>query len=559
MNLKKKAVPPAGKKPRTTYEHIESWAAKNDQKIFITLIITSLFLSFISFNARISEAHDDALYLEGAWRYVHEFPVYFYTQNAPLYPMFLALLIKVAGFKLMLFKLFSLLFNVSGLILFYKALRGRVPAVVFLPVVIFHACNHLIIYYASMTFTEAFYFFLQGLFFYYAVRLIEMITAQGVIPRQQLSTWLMFGLSMFLISTAKSGAIVVIPAVLLFFGLEKNWKALGLSLASYLVFKLPYELIVKTVWNAQNQFSGQSRILLQKDPYDKTQGEEDLAGFIQRFFDNCNLSLSKRFYQLIGWREESSFDVNALITAATVAIALYGFWRLYKDQNKPVVLLCLYTGAQLVLSFLILQTKWDQPRITLVCMPILLLMMFYALYHVTNRPGFGPGLYLGLALLMAGSVGISSFKRGFKNIPVIQRNLKGDKYYGYTQDWQNFLKCSEWCADSLEAGSLVASRKAPMSFIYGKGKKFFPIYSVIFRDSVTKMSNPDSALAFLKKNHVTHVMLGSLRVNPNDPNAGVINTIHHILGPVYDKYPQKLRLVHTEGLYEQTDLYEIIY
>jgi hypothetical protein len=364
---------------------------------------------------------------------------------------------------------------------------------------------------------------------------------------------------MFLISTAKSGAIVVIPAVLLFFGLEKNWKALGLSLASYLVFKLPYELIVKTVWNAQNQFSGQSRILLQKDPYDKTQGEEDLAGFIQRFFDNCNLSLSKRFYQLIGWREESSFDVNALITAATVAIALYGFWRLYKDQNKPVVLLCLYTGAQLVLSFLILQTKWDQPRITLVCMPILLLMMFYALYHVTNRPGFGPGLYLGLALLMAGSVGISSFKRGFKNIPVIQRNLKGDKYYGYTQDWQNFLKCSEWCADSLEAGSLVASRKAPMSFIYGKGKKFFPIYSVIFRDSVTKMSNPDSALAFLKKNHVTHVMLGSLRVNPNDPNAGVINTIHHILGPVYDKYPQKLRLVHTEGLYEQTDLYEIIY
>jgi hypothetical protein len=82
---------------------------------------------------------------------------------------------------------------------------------------------------------------------------------------------------------------------------------------------------------------------------------------------------------------------------------------------------------------------------------------------------------------------------------------------------------------------------------------------VIFRDSVTKMSNPDSALAFLKKNHVTHVMLGSLRVNPNDPNAGVINTIHHILGPVYDKYPQKLRLVHTEGLYEQTDLYEIIY
>jgi hypothetical protein len=74
---------------------------------------------------------------------------------------------------------------------------------------------------------------------------------------------------------------------------------------------------------------------------------------------------------------------------------------------------------------------------------------------------------------------MSSFKRGFANIPVIKKNLKGDKYYGYTPDWQNFLKCSEWAADSLPDSALVASRKAPMSFVYGNGKKFFPIYSVV--------------------------------------------------------------------------------
>lgn len=559
MNLNKKGAPTIIRNPQTLYEKFENWAAKNDKKIFTCLVFLCLLLSFISFNARISEAHDDALYLEGGWRFVNEFPDYFYTQNAPLYPMFLAVLIKTIGFKLIIFKLFSVLFNLFGFVLFYRALKGKIPAVVFLPVVVFHACNHLIIYYASMTFTEAIYFFLQGLLFFYAVKIIEAIVLQGVQVKSQLKTWLMFGLSMFLISTAKSSAIVVIPAVVLFFALEKNWKAIGVSVGAYLVFKIPYELLVRAIWKAQNQFAGQSRILMQKDPYDKSQGEEDAAGFVLRFFENLDLSLSKRFYQLIGWREEMTSDVYSFLTALTAVLVLFGFWQLFKNKNKVVVLLALYTLAQLTLSFVILQTKWDQPRITLVGMPVLLILIFYAIYSLTIKPGIGQTIYTVIAVLVIGSVCISSFKRGFKNIPIIQKNIKGDKYFGYTQDWQNFLKCSEWCADSLGPNTLVASRKAPMSFVYGKGKKFFPIYSVIKRDTATKMSNPDSALAFLKKNHVTHVMLGSLRANPHDPAMGIINTVHHIIGPIYEAYPNKIKLIHTEGYNEQTELYEIIY
>jgi hypothetical protein len=559
MNALKKVSGSLIKNPKTSYEKFENWAAKNDSNIFLFLMLFCVFLTFISFNARISEAHDDALYLEGGWRYINEFPKYFYTQNAPLYPLFLALLIKVFGFKLILFKLFSAVFNLLGFALFYKALKGRIPAVVFIPVVIFQAVNHLIIYYASMTFTEAFYFFLQGFFFFYAVKVVETLIKDGLQFKSQLKLWILFGLSMFLVSTAKSSAIVVIPAVVLFFFLEKNYKALGLSLAAYLVFKLPYELIVKLVWQAQNQFKGQSKILLQKDPYDKSLGDEDLGGFVTRFIENCNLSFSKRFYQLLGWRDESSFEVYGLITLLTIAIALFGFWKLFKGNHKVMTVLALFTGAQLVLSFVILQTKWDQPRITLVCMPIVLILILYALYSFTNKPGFGQTIYFAIVLLMIGSVTVSSLKRGFKNLPIIQKNLKGDKYFGYTQDWQNFLRCSEWCADSLDANAFVASRKAPMSFVYGKGKKFFPIYSVVQRDTSTKMSNPDSALVYFQKNKVTHVMLASLRANPKDPAMGIINTVHHIMYPIMEKYPQKLRLVHTEGMYENTEVYEILY
>jgi len=560
MNKDKKVAIPLIKNPKTTYEKFENWAAKNDSKIFYGLTILCLVLSFITFNARISEAHDDALYLEGGWRYVNEFPEYFYTQNAPLYPLFLGFLVKLFGFKLILFKLFSVLFTVLGFVLFYKALKGRLPAIVFIPVALFQAANHLIMYYASMTFTEAFYFFLQGLFFFYAVKIIDAINKDGVQLKPQLKLWLLFGLSMFLISTCKSSAIVVVPAVLLFFAFEKNWKAAGFSLGSYLVFKVVYEVLVRSIWKAQNQFSGQSKILLQKDPYNKALGDEDMAGFIQRFVDNCNLGLSKRFYQLLGWRDENNTEVYGFITLLTIAIIVIGFWQIAKNKNKIILLFGLFTGAQIILSYFILQARWDQARITLICMPVLLILMLYAFYAFTNKPGsIGQMIYIGLVILMLGSVCISSFKRGFKNMPIVQKNLKGDKYYGYTPDWQNFLRASEWCADSLSKESLVASRKAPMSFVYGKGKKFFPIYSVIKKDSLTEQSNPDSALAFFREKKVTHVILASLRLDPNNASAGFINTVHNIFAPISQKYPDKLRLVHTEGAFEQAYIYEIKY
>ena len=542
----------------TLFDKLENWTKTNDKKLFYTLLIACVILTFISFNARISEAHDDALYLEGGWRFVNEFPKYFYTQNAPLYPMFLALLIKAFGFHLIFFKLFSSVFNIIGFVLFYKALKGRVPAVVFLPIVIFQACNHLIIYYASMTFTEAFYFCLQGFFFYVAVKLIDRYKTEEFSIQLQWKNFLLLGLSMFLISTLKSSAIVVIPAVLLYFAFEKQFKAAAAAVAGYLVFKIPYELLVRAIWKADNQFKGQGKILLQKDPYDASQGQEDAAGFITRFIENADLAISKRFYQLLGWRSELSTEVHGYVTVITLAIALFGFWQLLKDKRKDLILLSLFTGAQLALSWIILQTRWDQARITLVGMPILLMMMFYGLYRVFAQQKFYV-LYMALVVLVSGSGLISSLKRGTSNIPIIKKNLAGDKYYGYTPDWQNFLKCSEWCADSLPEKTLVASRKAPMSFVYGHGKKFFPVYSVVHRDTTTRQSNPDSALAYFEKNKVTHIMLASLRANPQHPEVGIINTIHHILYPIIEKYPQKLRLVHTEGQVEECQVFEFVY
>lgn len=542
--------------PDTFFDKLESWGGANNKKLLAVFLVLSLFFSFMLFNARISEAHDDALYLEGGWRYVHEFPKYFYTQNAPLYVMFLGLMIKIFGFKLLLFKVFNVIFNFFAVYFFYKAFYKRIPFAVFIPVMVFVSCNHLIQYFASMTFTEAFYFFLQSLFFYYFIKLYDALAANPE-PKRHIKLWVLLGLFTFLIATCKSVAIVAVPALILFFLMEKQWKNAAFSLGAYLLFKIPYEIIIKLVWGSQNQFSGQGKILLLKDPYDKSLGNEDLSGFITRFLDNCNLYLSKRFFQLLGFRDENSLELYGFLAFLIIVVTLAAFFYVFKHKNKPLVFFGLFTGAQLLLSFLILQTRWDQPRIVLICMPVMLILIYYFFYQSVYKYSMGRGIYVVLMLVICSSVLLSSFKRGGKNLPIVKKNLAGDLYYGYTPDWQNFLKCSKWCADSLPASSLVASRKAPMSFVYGNGKKFFPIYSVINKDSLTSQSNPDSALAFFSKQGVTHIMLGSLRIDPNVNSGQIINTVHNIVQPIMQKYPDKLKLIHTEGLSEESYILEI--
>lgn len=542
----------------------DTWFQKNRNKLFLFFITGGFILSLMSFNAKISEAHDDALYLEGGWRFVHEFPHYFYTQNAPLYPMFLAICIRIFGFKLLLLKFFSVLFYLGAVVFTFLALEGLVPVVIFLVLMFFQTFNYQILYFSGMTFTESFYFFLQSWMFY---SFRKFYSPSGFPYEKELHRHaILLALTFFLIGLCKSASVVLVPAYV-FFVLTiylKNKDAKGLKASIWVVlyymgFRGIYEVLVRLIWKGQNQFKDQLKILLQKDPYDITQGQEDIAGFIQRLTDNTQLYLSKRFFQILGWMSENSIETKPELAFLMVILIVWGIILCYRKNNYYLYFFGLFAFFQSLLSFIILQTRWDQARIILVNMPVLIPLILFLLHEKITRFFAGKVLYYFLSVLIVVSVLISSVKRAWKNYPVALRNLSGDKYYGYTPDWINFLKCSEWCADSLPPQSLVASRKAPMSFVYGKGKRFFPVYSVVKRDTATGQSNPDSALAYFRRNGVTHIMMPQLRLDPNNPGAGFINTIHNILEPIQRKYPDKLKLVHVEGQFEECYLFEFKY
>ncbi len=214
----------------------------------------------------------------------------------------------------------------------------------------------------------------------------------------------------------------------------------------------------------------------------------------------------------------------------------------------------------------------------MVYLPLLLMVMFFGFYNLFNKKSnasfqFFYFVFLAIFLWINTS---TTIKKASKNIPIVKKNLiQGDKFEGYTDDYKNFLMLSEWCADSLPKGSLVASRKAPMSFVYGRGMEFYPIYKVNFpRDA-------DSILTKLKEQKVTHVIFANLRLDPkrsgdvmstipagypsiygaymDQDQKSIINTMQNYFSPVAQKYPLKFELVKQMGNDEEALLYKINY
>lgn len=558
------------------FDRLNNYLDKNEKIYFWGILILGVILAFMSFNARMSEAHDDSLYIEAGYRYVHEFPNYYYTSNAPMYPMFLALLTIAFGTNLVYFKLFSILFYVLGAIIFYKALDKNVKPVLKLFVFTYLCLNYLVLYFASQTFSEAFYMLMQAIFFYYFAKYNFSENPITTDLKVDWKKWMMLGFMMMILTLAKNILIFGVIAIILFYVVKKEWKKAAFALGFFGLFKLLFEIVKSFIWGKSAiQYQSQMGILFNKDPYDAGKGQEDLLGFFGRFTDNISIYVGKRFYQIIGFFDEeflykkvveqdgqlvetSNTTIYFFFAFIILGLTFFGLFKAFKNKNDLVLFFLLFAGTICFGTFFVLQARWDQPRFIMVHMPALLLGISYGLYVYFEKTS-NQRIFVGLIALICVSFVMSSGKRAIKNLPIATKNLKGDIYYGYTPDWQNYLKLSAYCKDSLPLSSYVAARKAPMSFVYAKGKHFYPIYSVIAKDPQTQQSNPDSALAIFKRNKVTHLLIASLRINPTKNTGDVINTLHNIAGPIMQKYPQKLILVKEMGFSEQAYLYEIKY
>lgn len=553
--LKKSKTSVEVSKSRTFFEWMEVYLAKNDKKIISIILFFSALLCGLLFDFKISIGHDDALFLEGGWRFAQNFFGYFYTANAPLYVMFLSLPIKIFGLNLAILKGFSVVFYLLTIYFVYKSFRNRIPYLVMFFGIIIFATNHYYLSFASLTYTECFFSMVQAIFLSAFFKLLDKINNNDFDLKQNWKYWLWMGFWMWFILTTKSISIFSIAAVIFYFIIEKQWKGIPLTLISLAIFWVPWEISKRILWKGieTNQYSNQGKGIMVVGSNPEGQ-METISGYFHRFFENTEIYLSARLWEILGFLPENAPNVRSLTIFTILSISV-GLYFAFKNKNKVLLFTILYYGALLAGTFVVLQTFWGQARLVLVYLPFILFTAFYGIYSILEKGALKylqPIIFLLFFILFFKGMDIT-FQKAIKNRPIVSKNLKGDKLAGYTPDYVNYFKMSEYCADSLPKESMVAVRKAPMSFIYGKGKDFWSVYSV-------PTTNADTLLMEWKKGNVSHVILAPIRTDPSYYNPeSYVNTVHRYVATIEQAYPGTFELIKTIGDQEASTLYKINY
>ncbi len=533
-------------------DKIENWTSTNERKLFYLILSLSTLFTLLLFDAKVSLGGDDSSYIERAWLLLHE-GKYPYFQG-PGYPVFLSFFVKLFGLNVVALKFFSVLAQIGFVSFTYLAFRKRIPSLALIAMLSFISFNSFFQYYASQTFTETFFMMVQAICFYVLFNIIDVINKEQTFIndlKANYKNWLLFGFFFLLLTISKSIAFVTLAAVVLYFLSNKNYKQLLFALLAYAAIRLIYQLIVTSFFGAND--TNQLEMMLRKDLYKPEGGHEDFSGMIDRFFNNFNTYISLHMYRIMNMRSfeyDAASIVPPLSYISTIALVFFTFLS-YK-KNKFIFFSSIYAIILCAGVFVGVQANNMQDRLIIIAMPMIFLVMFYGVYELAKKSSAIQTIFLLFsAVMFVVTIGKSSIAAG-KNITALKKNLSGDIYYGYTPDWENFLQMSKYCADSITTDGMILSRKPSMSFIYGNGKRFVGQFW-------TTSENADTVLTEWKNKKVEYVILPMLRMNPKKNNGRFINNIHRMLGPVYQKYPQKLRLVKTIGTNEKCELYQLLY
>ena len=548
--------------PKTTktalIDRIDSKIEQNHTLLKWMITILSFLFAMMMFEGKVSVGFDDALYIQSANNYVEDFFGYWYTSNAPLYVLILAIPIAIFGVNLTVIKILTVLFFSFTVYKIYQTFHKRIPGSILLFSVLTYATNWAALSYASLTYQESFFILVQILFLGWFFKFIDRNNFESFSLKPaaiyQPKTWLALGTFLFILHFTRTVAIAALGATIVYFLWFKKFKSILITIISFSIVYFAVNLIKNVIWGTENQLS-QADIILRVDPYNADKGYETVGGFVNRFFGNIEIYFSQRFLEVLSFRAIGS-PRDLLFTILTIIPIGFGVVVSIIRGNKYLFYTALYCLAMCALTFIVLQTSWGQLRLILIYLPYFLMLSYFGLREIFKFKYIrNISILFFIPLLIVFSINISrTFQEVIKQFPETEAYfVRGDRYKGFSPDWVNYLKMSEWCGNNLENESFVACRKAPMSFIYANGKKFYLI------SSANTTSSPEEKLQKLKESGVTHIIFARLRVNESVKTDRYINTIHRYWQPIQQQFPNALTKVHEIGSDEKATLYKINY
>jgi hypothetical protein len=462
---------------KDTWSKLDSYLSRHlNVVLWISVLFSILFGAFL-FDVKISTGGDDSHYIEMANDFLkgRAFP----SWHGPLYPVFLSLPMLFLGVKVIWLKLFSFVFIIAHLVLFFYTFRRHVTPTLFTLVMLIIAVNSTILYFASQTYSEAMFMFLQSLIIFLFINVyLNYGSSTATSLKEEVLQWFILGFFVFLASLTRNIGIVALLAMVLFLLYEKKFRAAVMLVLSYVVFLIPFRIYKSVVWDAGiSKGPDQISEILRKNPYNRAMGTEDFAGMVDRFLLNAKGYLSKHFMIGLGLHDPASTYKSWFVTILIVVLFLIALYFAFR-RSKIMLFIAIYLGGSISATFIALNQSWDQMRMVIIYVPMLLLLLTWGIQQLSSQKGLSS-----LAIILPFLLVFIFFKTFGQtmdkvkiNQKVLSKNMTGNLYYGFTPDWQNFLRMSEWVGKNIPENELVASRKPSMSYIYSKGREFYGMY-----------------------------------------------------------------------------------
>ncbi len=525
--------------PLNLLQKLDRYFDGKQQLIFWMSILSTFIFSLLLFEPTVSIGGDDSIYINRAYNFITKgsFPSF----QGPLYPITIGGIIAAVGVNLIVLKFFSLLCLLIHQWFTFRVFKNYLSPFSLFAVMLLISSSSAIIYFGSATYNEAFYLCIQSIFIFHFEKSFLRNPKEGLNLKKDLRKILLSGFLLFLLTITKNIGIVALVAVVIYFLIAKNWKGATFVVSAVAIFMFSFNIIKSTAWEVkETQISNQGNTLLLKNPYKPDLGKEDAYGFWLRLVQNSKSYLGYHFINIFGVSKKDNFRGSSFATILIYGLFIVGLVTFFRKSNFWLFL-GIFVGVSYGATFLALQTYWNQERLIIAFAPLLLIFLLNTLYHLF---AIKTQKYQSVFVVIASILLFANLTKTFAKIPeqgkVISKYLDGDSYYGFSEDWVNYLKMTKWTKSNLPDETYVACRKPGMAFIYSGGKDFYGIWKVTSED-------PKVLYDKLKDAGVTHVILANIRINAKDPNSRIINTVRRYLGYINKAYPGKLKLVHQTG------------
>ena len=454
-------------------QRFDAFFDRHRKGFFLFTMVVAALMAICMFDTKASLSGDDCDYILAADAFWRHF--IFPTHHGSLYPIVLSPFVGLFGYRLILLKFLSAVFTVGSFWWLYKAFEGRIPSAVLIPSMLLAAVCSYIFFYAGYTYSEPLFMLLQSLYIYFFSRYFWAEGTPAYTLRRDWKKYLTLGALTLAMGMTREIGFCVIGVVILYFAIKGRWKDLLYTVGAALLMLAAFYLVKAILW--PNVAAGHSFTnLMAKDYYNPNAGMEDAAGLMERFRDNSLVYLSAFLCQMLGVVRET--PSNWFMPSVPRTIIIYVFYfvgiAIVARRNAPLLFTGIYVGVLNFVSFVVLQNIWAQDRLIMIYYPLILIFLLGALYFALNTKRSWRFFFVYpvvLLILFGGTLNNTRLRVG-RTLPVLQQNLLlGDPLYGFTPDWQNFIKASQWIAKNAEKDAMIVSRKPSMSMVY-TGRNF---------------------------------------------------------------------------------------